>query len=124
MAPPPHQLQNLIGDFPVFKDMVMGSALACLKLACFSKICIPARRNIFNWNSCLVWLLMRFPASWKLLVGLPAFGFCFDYICTTSTSIVESRTIPQYRESSAMDVHGDGWKIYSGIRRHVSDSRP
>ena len=56
-----------------------------LKLACFSKIRLPARRNIFNGNSCLVLLLMRFPASWKLLIGLPAFGFCFDYVRSTST---------------------------------------
>ena len=87
MAPPRHQLQNLIGDFPAFRDMVMGSVLACLMMNFeisffFSTICIPARRNIFNWNSCLVLLLMRFPASWKLLIVLPAFGFCFDYLST------------------------------------------
>ena len=62
--------------------------LRILKLAFFSKICIPARRNIFNWNSCLVLLLMRFPASWKLLIGLPAFGFCFDYVRSTSTYLL------------------------------------
>ena len=61
-----------------------------LKLAFFSKICIPARRNIFNWNSCLVLLLMRFPASWKLLIALPAFRFCFDYVRSTSTYLLLS----------------------------------
>ena len=87
MAPPRHQLQNLIGDFPAFRDMVMGSALACLMMNFeISKTCIPARRNIFN--SCLFLLLMRFPASWKLLIGLPAFGFCFDYVRSTSTYLL------------------------------------
>ena len=59
-----------------------------LKLACFSKICLPARRNIFNGNSCLVLLSMRFPASWQLLIGLPVFGFCFDYVRSTSTYLL------------------------------------
>ena len=31
---------------------------------------------------------MRFPASWKLLIGLPAFGFCFDYVRSTSTYLL------------------------------------
>ena len=26
---------------------------------------------------------MRFPAHWWLLIGLPAFGFCFAYVHTT-----------------------------------------
>ena len=58
------------------------------KLACFCQIYLPAHRNIFNWNSCLVLLLIRFPASRKLLIVLPALGFCFDYLCTSSICLL------------------------------------
>ena len=99
----------------------------------------------------LFWALLRFPASWKLLIVLPSFGFCFDYLCTTSICILwdlfhcptlwailskpciispvtklgrQNRGDLDYSSISAIDVHGVGWKIYSGIRRWVSDSRP
>ena len=56
-----------------------------LKLAFFLARLV-LHRNIFN--SCLFLLLMRFPASWKLLIGLPAFGFRFDYVRSTSTYLL------------------------------------
>ena len=108
-----------------------------------------SRRNIFNGNSCLVLLLIRFPASWKLLIRLPAFEFCFDYLCTTSTYFLwdffyrpklreilskpciispvtklgrQNHHEPDYSSISAIDdVHCEGWKIYSGMPRRVSD---
>ena len=39
---------------------------------------------------------MRFPARWKLLIGLPAFGFCFDYVRTASTYLLSDIFYPLY----------------------------
>ena len=91
-----------------------------LKLAFFSKICIPARRNIFNWNSCLVLLLMRFPASWKLLIALPAFRFCFDYVRSTSTYLLLSDLFYRPKLRSILSKLASGrapwinWTLCSG----------
>ena len=50
----------------------------------------------------------------------------FSFFCPPLVPILgrQNRGDPDYSSISAMDVHGEGWKIYSGICRRVSDSRP
>ena len=51
--------------------------------------------------------MLIFPASWKLIIGLPAFGFCFDYVRTTSTYLLSDIFYPFYQSLPPSGRNGE-----------------